>query len=356
MKTVKYALFAFQPMDCEAARLWLTELCEEGWELQKLPGFLFLPARFVPRTRDDLKYCVDLNTDPHIRDAYIAPDGYQQMVLDSGWVLVGNCQGVNVYKSAPGRNPAPIHTEPELARKRLWRLAVLPELIGCAILALLLPGLAFLASRLGTGPAVLLRLLETNWQLFQGLALALLALFYPCAALRSLVVWFRTGDPDPDVRRARRRGRLAAVAQVLWFYAVLVCALFRLFLPNGLPLSPSQLAAVPVLQAEDLPQAGHILSAHRTSSLFLETVHVAGGLDQTRYDCRWSWVADLAVEETRSSYRDYYGGLAPVELGFDGSWSAGQVLLLRQGNTVVFLYGDVDWTAPEYRPLLEALF
>ena len=61
MKKVKYAFFAFQPSDCEAAQLWLTRLYDQGWELEHLPSFAFLPAKFVPRTRDDIKYCVDLS-------------------------------------------------------------------------------------------------------------------------------------------------------------------------------------------------------------------------------------------------------------------------------------------------------
>ena len=49
--------------------------------------------------------------------------------------------------------------------------------------------------------------------------------------------------------------------------------------------------------------------------------------------------------------------LAPVELGFDESWSyTGEdgfhILLLRQGKTVSRLSGAVDWTAPALREVL----
>lgn len=350
MKTVKYALFAFLPSDCEAARQWLTGLYEQGWELSKLSGFLFWPATFVPRTRDGLKYCVDLKVSPHAGDPAFVPDTYQQLVSDSGWELAGICNGMSIYKSRPGMDPAPIYTDPETARRQYWRQAVLPDLLRLLFLLILS---VLLAALLRTGFQVL-PLLSSGRLLLQGIALALLLLWYLWSPFQALLAWrrYRLRDPDPDVRRARRRGRLAAVAQVLYLYAVLFCSLVQLLLPNGWPLSPAQLSAAPVLQTEDLPGTGPVRSAHRSSSPFLEKLTVEGQVEQTRYDCRFSWVADLAVKETLSSYRYYLDGLAPVDLGFDGSWQAGQVLLLRQGDTVVLLSGEADWTDPALRDML----
>ena len=86
MKQVKYAFFAFQPSDCEAAQLWLTRLYDQGWELEHLPSFAFLPAKFIPRTRDDIKYCVDLSHG--VRDPNFAPDDFDKLVQESGWTLL----------------------------------------------------------------------------------------------------------------------------------------------------------------------------------------------------------------------------------------------------------------------------
>ena len=129
MKKVKYAFFAFQPSDCEAAQLWLTRLYAQGWELEHLPIFAFLPAQFIPRTRDDVKYCVDLTRG--VRDPNFAPDGFDQLVKESGWALVGTARtGLDVYKSLPGRDPIPIQTDPALFKKAFFRRELLPILIG----------------------------------------------------------------------------------------------------------------------------------------------------------------------------------------------------------------------------------
>lgn len=360
MKTVKRALFAFDACGYKAAQSWLTELYEEGWELQTLPAFSFWPAVFVPRTRDGLKYCVDLNTDANVRRPYIAPDAYRQLVTDSGWEVVGVCNGMAVYKSRPGTDPAPIQTDPELERGRFWRCAVLPNLVGLLFLLALFALFAALPfTRFQS-----LALLGSNWQFLRGLSLAVLLAYYPFTALRSLLAWkrFSFRAPAADVRLARRRGLLAAAVQVLYLYAVVLCSLLQFLIPNGLPLSPSRASAYPLLQADALDLGEpYRFDAHRQSSLFLETVTTEvwcedGVLEQTRYGCRFAWVADLVVEETLSSYQSYLDGLAPVELDFDGSWRAGIVLLLREGNTVVLLHSPADLTAPALRPALRALF
>ena len=128
MKQVKYAFFAFQPSDCEAAQLWLTRLYDQGWELEHLPSFTFLPAKFIPRTRGDVKYCVDLTRG--VRDPNFAPDDFDKLVQESGWTLVGTARtGLDVYKSLPGRDPIPIQTDPALFKQAFFRRELLPILI-----------------------------------------------------------------------------------------------------------------------------------------------------------------------------------------------------------------------------------
>lgn len=204
MKKRRHALFAFLASDYQAAQAWLEEQDRRGWELQSLSYWL-PTARLVPKTREDIRYCVDLTRG--YRDPSFAPDGFDQLVRDSGWELVGTTRGgLDVYRSLPGRDPVPIQTDPELVRRRFFGREVVPSLISALLVAVLL----VLAARLFLDPRSLLRLLPSTWELLRGVTLVVMSGFLLYLAVHNLLFWVRGRGGLPPVSRkgARFRGLL----------------------------------------------------------------------------------------------------------------------------------------------------
>lgn len=215
MKKVKYAFFTFQPSDCEAAQLWLTRLYDQGWELEHLPHFI-LPAKFIPRTRDDVKYCVDLTRG--VRDPNFAPDDFDKLVQESGWTLVGTARtGLDVYKSLPGRDPIPIQTDPALFKKAFFRRELLPILIGGLIVALFL---ALLGSTLGLRTTLPTRLLTSNWELLNAVALLYMIVFFFVTVGWGLRFWLRSSPSAPNLRLARLKSFCGTLFYLCWLFCL----------------------------------------------------------------------------------------------------------------------------------------
>lgn len=356
MKKVKYAFFAFQPSDCEAAQLWLTRLYDQGWELEHLPSFAFLPAKFIPRTRDDIKYCVDLSHG--VRDPNFAPDDFDQLVRESGWALVGTSRsGLDVYKSLPGRDPIPIQTDPALFKKAFFRRELLPILIGGLILALFM---ALLGSTLGLRTTLPTRLLTSNWKLLNAVALLYMIAFFFVTVGWGLRFWLRSSPPTPNLRLARVKSLCGTLFYLCWLFCLILLPFSRVLEAEGsAPVrDPQAVAGRPLLTLEDLGLAGDTAirlrqqSSILASELVLEENTDGISLIQTRWDCRFGWVADQIVADTLASYERYMP-YTPADLGFDQSWtymsdSGFHSLLLRQGNTVVQLYGSLDLTTPDH--------
>ena len=356
MKKVKYAFFAFQPSDCEAAQLWLTRLYDQGWELEHLPSFAFLPAKFIPRTRDDIKYCVDLSHG--VRDPNFAPDDFDQLVRESGWALVGTSRsGLDVYKSLPGRDPIPIQTDPALFKKAFFRRELLPILIGGLILALFM---ALLGSTLGLRTTLPTRLLTSNWELLNAVALLYMLAFFFFTVGWGLRFWLRSSPPAPNLRLACFKSFCGTLFYLLWIFCLILLPFSRVLEAEGsAPVrDPQAVAGRPLLTLEDLGLAGDTAirlrqqSSILASELVLEENTDGLSLTQERWDCRFGWVADQIVADTLASYERYMP-YTPADLGFDQSWtymsdSGFHSLLLRQGNTVVQLYGSLDLTTPDH--------
>ena len=355
MKKVKYAFFAFQPSDCEAAQLWLTRLYDQGWELEHLPSFAFLPAKFIPRTRDDIKYCVDLSHG--VRDPNFAPDDFDKLVQESGWTLVGTARtGLDVYKSLPGRDPIPIQTDPALFKKAFFRRELLPILIGGLILALFM---ALLGSTLGLRTTLPTLLLTSNWKLLNAVALLyMIALFFVTVGW-GLRFWLRSSPPTPNLRLARVKSLCGTLFYLCWLFCLILLPFSPVLEAEGsAPVrDPQAVAGRPLLTLEDLGLAGDTAirlrqqSSILASELVLEENTDGLSLTQERWDCRFGWVADQIVADTLASYERYMP-YTPADLGFDQSWtymsdSGFHSLLLRQGNTVVQLYGSLDLTTPD---------
>lgn len=356
MKKVKYAFFAFQPSDCEAAQLWLTRLYAQGWELEHLPIFAFLPAKFIPRTRDDVKYCVDLTRG--VRDPNFAPDGFDQLVKESGWALVGTARtGLDVYKSLPGRDPIPIQTDPALFKKAFSRRELLPILIGGLIVALFL---ALLGPTLGLRTTLPTELLTSNWKLLNAVALLYMIAFFFVTVGWGLRFWLRSSPPAPNLRLARVKSLCGTLFYLCWLFCLILLPFSRVLEAEGsAPVrDPQAVAGLPLLTLEDLGLAGDTAirlrqqSSILASELVLEENTDGLSLTQERWDCRFGWVADQIVADTLASYERYMP-YTPADLGFDQSWtymsdSGFHSLLLRQGNTVVQLYGSLDLTTPDH--------
>ena len=360
MKKVKYAFFAFQPSDCEAARLWLTRLYDQGWELEHLPSFAFLPAKFGPRTRDDVKYCVDLTRG--VRDPSFAPDGFDQLVKESGWALVGTARtGLDIYKSLPGRDPIPIQTDPALFKKAFLRRELLPTLLAFLIVALFL---ILIGSTLGLRTTLPTRLLTSNWELLNAAALLYMIVFFFLTFGWGLRFWLRASLPAPNLRLARARSFCGTLFYLLWIFCLILLPLSRA-VTNEQPApvqDPQAVATLPLLRLEDLDlPADHLPWFRRQSSVLASELEFEEAIDgisliQTRWDCRFGWVADQIASDTLASYERYMPH-TPADLGFDQAWtyvsgSGFYSLLLRQGNTVVHLYGGLDLTTPDRLALL----
>lgn len=359
MKQVKYAFFVFQPSDCEAAQLWLTRLYDQGWELEHLPHFI-LPAKFIPRTRDDIKYCVDLSHG--VRDPNFAPDDFDQLVRESGWTLVGTARtGLDVYKSLPGRDPIPIQTDPALFKKAFFRRELLPTLLVFLIVVLFL---ILLGSTLGLRTTLPTELLTSNLGLLNAAIVLYMIVFAFVTVGWELHFWLRASLPTPNLRLARLKSFCGTLFYICWLFCLILIPLTRVVTAEqpAPAQDPQDVATLPLLRLEDLDLPDDSLPWFRQqSSLLASTLELEETTDgisliQTRWDCRFGWVADQIVADTLASYERYMTH-TPADLGFDQSWTytsdtGFHYLLLRQGHTVAHLYGSLDLTTPDRLDLL----
>ena len=354
MKKTKYAFFTFQPSDCEAAQLWLTRLYDQGWELAHLPHFI-LPAKFIPRTRDDIKYCVDLSHG--VRDPNFAPDGFDQLVKESGWALVGTSRsGLDVYKSLPDRDPIPIQTDPALFKKAFFRRELLPTLLVFLIVVLFL---ILLGSTLGLRTTLPTELLTSNLGLLNVVIVLYMIVFAFVTVGWELCFWLRSSPPAPNLRLARLKSFCGTLFYLCWLFCLILIPLTRVITAEQpTPAQdPQAVATLPLLRLEDLDLPDNPLPCFRrqssilASALELEETTDGISLTQKRWDCRFGWVADQIVADTLASYERYMP-YTPADLGFDQAWtyvsdSGFHSLLLRQGNTMVQLHCSLDLTTPD---------
>ena len=98
--------FLFLNVDYKAVQRWLEREAEAGWELTEVKSGWGV-AVFRQTHREDLRYCVDLTSG---RDD---PD-YLRLCADAGWLRVARAGNMNLFKSAPGRSPAPLQTDRDL--------------------------------------------------------------------------------------------------------------------------------------------------------------------------------------------------------------------------------------------------
>lgn len=362
-KSGKRALFYFSSTEDAAARSWLESMANQGWELVKLKRGLLPWAFFQPLTQDGLRYDVDI-ADSFWKDIDRQAE-YSRFLSDAGWDLVGCAGSLNVYKSRPGFSPAPIQTDPALARRRYWKEYLLPSLILIFII-LALAGL-LLAGMRPDRPLHLYHLFRSN---------ALLAAFSLLAFSLMLTIgfllwelWrglrrFQADPPAPPpavVRRARLRGAFLVAPTLLPLLAHLLVAVSSLQSVGAPWPSTEAVLSWPVVLMEDFGVDGlspignisldSVLLQGRWVRQPLHTGAEAGHLWEERFDCRYSWVADIVMDGQLEDGPSFL----PVDWGFDESYLDGENrLLLRQGNSVLRLDAPFDLTTATALDILEA--
>ena len=370
-KTERWVLFPYLAMDYKAAEDWLNQQARAGWRVASfdLKGWT---VYLLPADRPDIRYCVDLSGEKaRNQESYLA------LCHEAGWGLVETVRSMNVFCALPGADPAPIQTDPGLERDRFERIyfwkswllllfmLLFPPLL-LSLLWLLLEGgdpafwysfpLFLLSSPEGVFSALFCALAAAVvlWQLG-----SMLRYFLRCrAAVRS------GGEmPVPSARQARLRGTgefLLLIAYVLLLVLRLVDMSAPSYPVTYFPEERDSLRSRPVIMAEDvgLPPGEVLGRLEETGSPLLQHISYLDYAGQgIATDSYLSCLEPLARWTALALRRTSELPLAPVELGFDESWSyTGEdgfhILLLRQGKTVSRLSGAVDWTAPALREVL----
>lgn len=348
--------FLFLNMDYKAVQRWLEREAEDGWELMEIKQG-WGTAVFRKTNRADLRWCVDLACG---RDD---PD-YLRLCVDAGWMRVARVGNLNLFKSAPGRDPVPIQTDRDIERERFGRIFFGGRLLW--LLALLMVAYlvfeAVLFAKDGFWPHDLA--FSYIWQmfLFQAAVMAAMAVYLICLAF----YWRRVchsaaagGEmPVPSLFWARVRGAL------IWVLYGLFLAL-ALYTSYGGALSDGRES----WEADGFhfQTESTFLGSHAEAS---DSVDRSGWVMVDVFDCRFSWLADLVVrdllaEEGRSPEpmgHLHSGGLKleALDLGLDAAWIGRappafdggrdiQCLVVRRENRVLRLCGDWDFTTPDSR-------
>lgn len=106
----KWTLFAFSRGDFKSVERYLNEQAERGWELEKTGMF----ARWKRTERTELTYCVDLAKPKQDHQERL---DYVEFCREGGWELTAYTGQMYIFKSLPGADAIPIHTDPELEKK-----------------------------------------------------------------------------------------------------------------------------------------------------------------------------------------------------------------------------------------------
>ena len=123
----KWTLFTFSRGDFKTVERYLNKQAERGWELEKT-GIL---ARWKRTDRRDLTYCVDLAKPKQDREMRLE---YADLCAEGGWELTTLTGGMYIFKSRPGADLIPIHTDPELERKQYDRYYIRNTILSVVLL------------------------------------------------------------------------------------------------------------------------------------------------------------------------------------------------------------------------------
>lgn len=376
MSAHKWGFFPFDAMDYKAAQAYLDKKADAGWVLDQL--FLKWFARFIPA--EGRVHYVDL-------DLHRALDGgpdpnYLQLCRDAGWELVKRAKGMLLFRSLPGRRPAPIQTDEGIEADRFWKKYVLKNFLWLSIaLFIFVPLCVILLSTPGGA--------RISQHLCSNAILLLLSWLVLAAAY---LVWSFCFTMDGYIRFRRlgqlpRRGRPGAWQMgVLGFVmSLLIVGWWCLDMAEGFGFgktldaawnirentaTPELCQSYPVITAADLgleySEDSRYLDGRRSLLAdFLDYSEIADGqagathiLTTERYDCAGEtlarWMFAIRREETANG-QFAWGRLdwseTTADRDFDQVCTArdGAYLLLREGSTVVLVGATgFDLTEPEY--------
>lgn len=146
MKKKKWTIFHFSAGDFKAVEGYLNRQAAKGWELERA-GLLL--GRWRRTERGGLTWCVDLAKPRQEREEQ---EEYLALCREGGWELAAVSSSMYLFKSLPGRDPAPVQTDRELERRNYNWYYVREIILSLIVVA------AFLAFY-----ALLLRGAATDW-------------------------------------------------------------------------------------------------------------------------------------------------------------------------------------------------
>lgn len=361
----KWTFWGFQSSDYRAAQLWLEEMADRGWELDKLPkATCFRRARFHRVQRAGLRYLVDIPARKRFLDKEDRSDTQNYLRSKEGWVLVGESGGLKVFKSAEGRIPARPQMEWEGS---YWQEALRPNIstLFLSIAAVLVFLLIILSLFKGASPG-LHQLLLSNASLLYCALMAFCLLWALWDMLHGVLYYLRCrralrldeDPPVPGLLSARLRGVMASLAALLLLLSSVVSLFSGYTRSEYVDLadtSPRLLLAADRLGLG--PFSGYykeensIFIGHIEGYQWLESSD--GRLYQDRYDCRYPWVAGMVLSDLRRDAQPL-AELTAADPPFDAAYASpdGTRLLVLEGTTVFSLDGPLDFTAPDNLALL----
>ena len=147
MKKTKWTIFHFSAGDFKSVEGYLNRQAAKGWELERVG---LLVGKWRRTERDDLTWCVDLAKPRQERDEQ---EEYLALCREGGWELAAVSNGMYLFKSAAGENPAPVQTDRELERRNYNRYYIREIILNIIVVA------AFLAFY-----ALMFRSTGMDWQ------------------------------------------------------------------------------------------------------------------------------------------------------------------------------------------------
>lgn len=351
-KIVKCSYLA---IDYKAAQRWLDEQAQDGWELTAMKEG---KAHFVQSHRSNLRHCVDL-----------AGGKFDQSYLDlceeSGWHLVGSYGRMRFFVSREGMSPDPIQTDEAIELQRFGQIFFRD------IKILLIP-VFFLVVILGMqGYAAW----EEQWRIYEILFTNyMLSTLLQWVAILGVLVFFayllwywhkmrqklREGEHLPIPSRRGAVARATLIRCCSWL-SVLVYIPIMLSLMNVY----GSLLGFDRNWEQDgfrFRESGSLLGTYAQAS---DSYDYSGWVLVDSFDCRFSWVADVVVADLLRQERDdhvsmghlhdYAQPMEAVDWGYDETyfsiaplsqeWSEPiHSLIIREGNQVLRLCGDMDFT------------
>lgn len=378
MSRYKWGLFPYDTLDYKAAQAWLDKKSAQGWALDRV--YLRLFARFVPA--EGRTHCVDLdlNTDLTVDTG----DDYLQLCEDAGWELVGKVRRMRLFRSKPGKHPAPIHSDESMESERFWKKLVRKNLIVGIItllvyLVLLLP--VFFSPRTNI---MLSELFSANAFLLQIPVVALVTIYLLWSAVFLLRGFIRSRRMDSMSAWTRPAARAMGFVTLAVFILLVGWWCLDIAETAGLGVTvdeewshygdkytatPELCQSYSVITATDLGLPPSEISRYldgRRSLLIPDSLNYSEItsnphhiLTTERYECVSESVAKevFAARRKESSRRNgfIWGPLTwssvTSDYGFDEVCvtQTGAYLLIRQDNVVALVGAtELDLTVPKY--------